>query len=115
MVDERESPSAGWREVYDEMEADPDVEAATHRCPDCGQQCENVLRDVYECEEHGVFRASASGGEKESPTGGEDGTADTDSEVSDADDAPNEAPGEDETSDTDESDELQNPAKGHAD
>jgi hypothetical protein len=59
MVDERESPSAEWREVYREMEADPSAEEATRPCPDCGHTCENVLRDVYECEEHGVFRASA--------------------------------------------------------
>ncbi|UPW01940.1 hypothetical protein M0R88_07540 [Halorussus gelatinilyticus] len=63
MVDERASPSAGWREVYHEMDADPNVEAATRSCPDCGQTCENVLREVYECEEHGVFRASADGSE----------------------------------------------------
>ena len=102
MVDERESPSAGWCEVYDEMEADPDVEEATHRCPDCGQQCENVLRDVYECEEHGVFRASASGGESEVSTDGEDGPVDADSEVPDADDAP------------EENDDAENRARGSA-
>jgi hypothetical protein len=59
MVDERESPSAGWREVYHEMDADPNVEDATRPCPDCGRTCRSVLRDVYECDEHGVFRASA--------------------------------------------------------
>jgi hypothetical protein len=58
MVDERESPSAGWHEVYDEMAAGTNVEAATHPCPDCDRTCGNVLRDVYACETHGVFRAS---------------------------------------------------------
>ncbi|WP_137286583.1 hypothetical protein [Halorussus salinisoli] len=57
MVDERESPSGGWREVYHEMEVPTDVEEPTHPCPDCGRSCTNVLRDVYECEDHGVFRA----------------------------------------------------------
>ena len=73
MVDERESPSAGWREVYHEMAADPGVEEATRPCPDCGRTCEHLLRDVYECEEHGVFRASAGGGD-----GGEATTDETD-------------------------------------
>ncbi len=63
MVDERESPSAGWREVYHEMDADPNAEEATRPCPDCGRTCQHVVRDAYECDEHGVFRASASGGE----------------------------------------------------
>ena len=65
MVDECESPSAGWREVYSEMAADPGAEEAAHVCPDCGRTCENLLRDVYECEEHGVFRASASADDAE--------------------------------------------------
>ena len=63
MVDERRSPSAGWRTVYHEMATDPNVEEATHPCPDCGRHCENVLHDVYECADHGVFRASASDGD----------------------------------------------------
>ncbi|WP_135824901.1 hypothetical protein [Halorussus ruber] len=63
MVDERESPSAGWREVYREMDADTRIEEATARCPDCGRTSENVARDVYDCEEHGLFRASAAGGD----------------------------------------------------
>lgn len=108
MVDERESPSAGWREVYDEMEADPEIEEATYPCPDCGQQCENVIRDVYGCEEHGVFRASASDGDSESPNA-EDETRDAD-ETPDADDAPDE--GDDAP---DEGDELKNPTRGPAD
>lgn len=86
MVDERESPSAGWREIYDAMEADPYVEEATHRCPDCGRTCENVLRDVYECEEHGVFRASASTDESD-PSSAEEETGD------DLDEVENRAPG----------------------
>jgi hypothetical protein len=61
MVDERESPSAGWREVYHEMEADAGIEEATHRCPDCGRTCENVARDVYDCGKHGLFRAFDDG------------------------------------------------------
>ena len=64
MPDERESPSAGWLEVCREMDAATDVEEATRRCPDCGRTCRNVIRDVYECDEHGVFRASASDGEE---------------------------------------------------
>lgn len=59
MPDDRESPSGGWRTVYAELGADPDVEEATHPCPDCCRTCEHVLRDVYECTDHGVFRASA--------------------------------------------------------
>ncbi|PSP57123.1 hypothetical protein BRC82_00800 [Halobacteriales archaeon QS_1_67_19] len=59
MVEDRRSPSAGWREVYSEMEADTDVEAPTARCPDCGRRCRNLLRDVYECPDHGVFRPTA--------------------------------------------------------
>ena len=60
MVDERESPSAGWREVYHELEADAGIEEATHPCPDCGRACANVARDVYDCEEHDLFRAFAA-------------------------------------------------------
>ena len=85
MVDERESPSAGWREVYDEMAADPNVEEATRPCPDCGRHCENVLRDVYECEDHGVFRASAS------DDGGEESDAEADARDAPDDDAPDES------------------------
>ncbi|NEU58446.1 hypothetical protein [Halorussus sp. MSC15.2] len=66
MPDERQSPSAGWREVYHEMEATADVEDATHPCPDCGRTAENVARDVYDCEEHGLFRAYARDGERSS-------------------------------------------------
>jgi hypothetical protein len=68
MVDERESPSTGWREVYREMATDSDAEEATCACPDCGRSCENLIRDVYECEEHGVFRASASTADGEEST-----------------------------------------------
>ncbi len=74
MVDERESPSAGWREVYREMDADPSAEEPTYPCPDCGRSCRNLVRDVYECDEHGVFRASASG--SASPDGDARETAD---------------------------------------
>ncbi|WP_435180634.1 hypothetical protein [Halorussus sp. AFM4] len=77
MVDDRESPSAGWREVYHEMEADPNVEEPTARCPDCGRPCENVARDVYDCEEHGLFRASGGG------RSADDGDEVTDDEVPD--------------------------------
>ncbi|WP_132059034.1 hypothetical protein [Halorussus amylolyticus] len=56
MPDERESPSAGWRETYREMGADTSAEEATARCPDCGRACRNVTRDVYDCGEHGLFR-----------------------------------------------------------
>ncbi|WP_276280272.1 hypothetical protein [Halorussus caseinilyticus] len=81
MPDERESPSAGWREVYREMEAATNAEDATRPCPDCGRTCRNVLRDVYECPDHGVFRASgarsdasrAGGSERD---GGESGRSD---------------------------------------
>ncbi|WP_276299408.1 hypothetical protein [Halorussus lipolyticus] len=59
MVDERESPSAGWREVYHEMDADTRIEDPTVPCPDCGRACQHIARDVYDCAEHGLFRASA--------------------------------------------------------
>ena len=40
MVDERDSPSAGWRETYDEMGVDDDHEPTDRdvptRCPGCG-------------------------------------------------------------------------------
>jgi hypothetical protein len=95
MVDERESPSAGWREVYREMEADPSAEEATHPCPDCGRTCENVFRDVYECEEHGVFRASADADDDaESLQGSTDETASDDAETTIAADADETAPEE---------------------
>ncbi|MFC4448583.1 hypothetical protein [Halorussus aquaticus] len=74
MPDERESPSAGWREVYHEMEASADVEDATHPCPDCGRTAENVARDVYDCEKHGLFRADArDDGTERSRAGESDG------------------------------------------
>lgn len=44
-----------------EMDAATDVEEATRRCPDCGRTCRNVLRDVYECDEHGLFRPGEGG------------------------------------------------------
>ncbi|USZ66966.1 hypothetical protein NGM10_09500 [Halorussus salilacus] len=61
MPRERESPSAGWREVYRELDAATDAEEATRACPYCGRTCENVLRDLYDCDEHGVFRPSTEG------------------------------------------------------
>lgn len=64
MPDERESPSGGWREVYDEMDAETRIEDATHRCPTCGHDCSNVVRNVYDCAEHGLFRVS---GDAEDP------------------------------------------------
>lgn len=73
MPDERESPSTGWREVCEAMDADTAVEEPTHSCPDCARTCENVLRDVYECPEHGVFRPSSDEG-----AGSDDATADGD-------------------------------------
>lgn len=41
MVEERESPSADWREIYDEMGVDDEGheasdEAARERCSECG-------------------------------------------------------------------------------
>ena len=39
MVDERESPSTGWQEVYEEMgvdEPDDENDEELTRCPDCG-------------------------------------------------------------------------------
>ncbi|WP_115864629.1 hypothetical protein [Halorussus litoreus] len=63
MVDDRASPSAGWREVAREMGVSTDAEEPVRGCPTCGRESKNVLRDVYECEEHGVFRASAGAGE----------------------------------------------------
>lgn len=80
MVDDRASPSAGWREVYDAMDADPDAEEPTRPCPDCGRRSANVLRDAYECEEHGVFRASsrATGSDADSSGDAEPDSADRD-------------------------------------
>lgn len=63
MVDDRSSPSAGWRAVHHAMAADPDVEEPVRACPDCGRRCEHVLRDAYECAEHGVFRATDAAGD----------------------------------------------------
>lgn len=99
MPDERESPSAGWREVYHEMEATTDAEDTTHLCPDCGRTCENVLRDVYECEEHGVFRAFARDDESERSRAEERERRDADG---------NDAP------DADDSDERRNRTRGSA-
>jgi hypothetical protein len=56
MPDERESPSAGWREVSREMGVDTDIEEATARCPDCERTCPNVAGDAYDCAAHGLFR-----------------------------------------------------------
>ncbi|MFC4551938.1 MULTISPECIES: hypothetical protein [Halorussus] len=60
MPDERKSPSGGWREVYREMDADPNAEEAVAPCPDCGRACESLVADAYECPEHGIFRWSAA-------------------------------------------------------
>lgn len=68
MVDDRESPSAGWREVYREMDADTRIEDPTAPCPDCGQACQHVARDVYDCAEHGLFRASKPNSKSETET-----------------------------------------------
>lgn len=90
MVDERGSPSAGWREVYHEMDADTGIEEMTHPCPDCGRACENVARDVYDCEKHGLFRASADGeassGTTESEQSARDGSETSERDPPDADD-----------------------------
>jgi len=56
MPDERDSPSAGWREVYRELDVDTGIEDATARCPDCGRTCSNVAGDAYDCAVHGLFR-----------------------------------------------------------
>lgn len=67
MVDDRASPSTGWRDVYDEMGVDPRAAEPASDCPDCGRRCDGVLGDVYECPDHGVFRASGDESERESP------------------------------------------------
>ena len=111
MPDERESPSAGWREVYREMGAATDAEDATRPCPDCGRTCGNVLRDAYECPDHGLFRASgarstasrAGGNERD---GGESGA---DAEKGGRSDA-----GETEGPVADESDERERRTRGSA-
>ena len=91
MGDDRESPSAGWREVYHEMAVDPGVEAPTARCPDCGRPCENVARDVYDCGEHGLFRASGTGGRGASDDGdGRAGDGVTDDDGRDSPDSDDE-------------------------
>ena len=87
MVDERESPSAGWREVYHELEVDAGIEAATHPCPDCSRACETVARDVYDCEQHGLFRAFDGGDTASRTAGGEtDGSDPSESDSPDAHD-----------------------------
>ncbi|WP_135827502.1 hypothetical protein [Halorussus halobius] len=60
MVDDRTSPSAGWRAVYAELGVDPDVEGQPRACPDCGRECDGPLGGAYECPVHGVVAASAS-------------------------------------------------------
>jgi len=59
MPGERESPSAGWRDVYREMDVDTGVEEATARCPDCERTCPNVGGDAYDCAVHGLYILSA--------------------------------------------------------
>lgn len=57
MVDERASPSAGWREVYEEMGVEDGVEgdredgAESVRCSDCGLMVE---REEHRCPMAGV-------------------------------------------------------------
>jgi hypothetical protein len=107
MVDERESPSAGWRGVYREMDADTGIEEATAPCPDCGRTSENVARDVYDCEEHGLFRASTAGdGASDAAAAASDASESAGSAHSTANDAPTNAEKRDAPS-ADESDPLE--------
>jgi len=64
VVEDRDSPSGGWREVYDEMAVDQWAEGPPSDCPDCGRRCDGLLADVYECPDHGVFRASGDESER---------------------------------------------------
>ncbi|NHN60811.1 MULTISPECIES: hypothetical protein [Halorussus] len=106
MVDDRESPSAGWREVYREMDAATDVEEPTARCLDCGRPCEHVAREVYDCEEHGLFRASGAGGR--SADDGDERVADGVTDDRAAGDGR-------ESSDSDDAEEIDRRARGTAD
>ena len=56
MVDDRSSPSAGWREVYAEMEVSTSIEDDEAACPDCGDRSPRIFRGVYHCERHGYWR-----------------------------------------------------------
>lgn len=59
MVDDRSSPSAGWREVYAEMEVDTSIEDDEEPCPDCGRRSPQVFHAIYRCERHGYWNATA--------------------------------------------------------
>ena len=59
MPTDRDSPSGGWREVYDEMGASTRAEADTADCPDCGHDAPRLHESWFWCETHGSFRASA--------------------------------------------------------
>lgn len=59
MPDDRDSPSAGWREVYEAMSVDPDVEPDDRPCPECGESGDRVLDAIYVCGDHGAWRAEA--------------------------------------------------------
>lgn len=53
MPDDRESPSAGWEEVYEAMHVATDVEEAAS-CPDCGEAAVRIDEDRLFCADHGT-------------------------------------------------------------
>lgn len=59
MPSERSSPSAGWRETYDAMGVDADVEE-THPCPECGRTSRRVRPGVYVCDVHDAWTEAAA-------------------------------------------------------
>ncbi|RBI63225.1 hypothetical protein DMJ13_01395 [halophilic archaeon] len=61
MVDERSSPSTGWEEVYDAMDADTDAEGPARPCPDCDAESERVFDRVFRCPDHGFWALGRDG------------------------------------------------------
>lgn len=63
MGEERESPSAGWREVYEEMGVDSEghepSDGEPERCPDCGLEVEPD--EEHHCPLAEVERVDAGG------------------------------------------------------
>jgi hypothetical protein len=51
--DERDSPSAGWEEVYEAMGVSTDVEEAAP-CPDCREEAIRIDDDRLFCTDHGT-------------------------------------------------------------
>lgn len=54
MPGERESPSAGWEEVYAAMHVSTEVEELAP-CPDCGEETIRIDEERLFCTDHGTF------------------------------------------------------------